>query len=359
MKIMFCLGSMTKGGAERVVRNLSEYLIKENDVSIVVTPPGESSYKLNNNVKYFTLDKEKNKNQNLIVRTIRRIYNLRRIINKLSPDIIISMLPEPTYRLVIANLFKKNKVIISVRNDPKIEYNTFAKRLIMNLLYSRANGFVFQTEEAKNYFRKSFKVKSKIIPNPIDETFISKPYKGTRKKEIVSVGRLDEQKNQMLLIDSFSKIDKKYNDYKLIIYGEGILKEKLENQIKKLKLKDRIILAGNVNDVKSKIYKSKLFVLSSYYEGMPNALMEAMALGLTCISTDCPCGGPSFLIKDGYNGFLTKVGDEQDLIETINYALSIDTMTIEENASKIATTLNPNKINKQWSDYIEYILKRK
>lgn len=359
MKIMFCLGSMTKGGAERVVHNLSEYLIKENDVSIVVTPPDESSYKLNSNIKYFTLDKEENKKQNFVKRTIRRTYNLRKIINKISPDVIISMLPEPTYRLVIANLFKKNKVIISVRNDPKIEYNSFIKKAIMNLLYSRADGFIFQTKEAQNFFRKSFKKKSKIIPNPIDENFISKPYKGIRKKEIVNVGRLDEQKNQMLLINSFSKIDHKYDDYKLIIYGEGKLRKKLESQIKKLKIEDKVILAGNVNNIKDKIYKSRLFVLSSNYEGMPNALMEAMALGLACISTNCPCGGPNFLIKDGYNGFLTTIGNEEELTQRINYVLSFDTSDIEKNASKISVTLNPHEINKQWNEYIKYIVKRK
>lgn len=359
MKIMFCLGSMTKGGAERVVRNLSEYLIKKNDVSIVVTPPGESSYELNSNIKYFTLDKVKNKQDSLLKRTIRRIYKLRKIINEVSPDVIISMLPEPTYRLVIANLFKKNKVIISVRNDPKIEYNNLVNKTIMNILYSRADGFVFQTQEAQDFFRKSFREKSKIIPNPIDEKFISKPYKGIRKKEIVSVGRLDVQKNQMLLINSFSKIDRKYDDYKLVIYGDGSLKEKLNQQIKKLKIEDRVILAGTVDDIKRKIYKSKLFILSSDYEGMPNALMEAMALGLTCISTDCPCGGPKFLIKDGYNGFLVKVGSEKELTQKINFVLSIDTSDIEENASKISNNLNPKQINKKWSEYIEYIVKRK
>jgi glycosyltransferase involved in cell wall biosynthesis len=147
-----------------------------------------------------------------------------------------------------------------------------------------------------------------IIPNPINPEFNVKPFSGKRRKIITSVGRLSEQKNQHVLIEAFSRIEKDFPDYELVIYGEGNLRETLENQIKTLKLENKVKLPGVKKNIKNEIYDCSLFVLPSLYEGMPNALMEAMALGLPVISTDCPCGGPRFLIHN-YNGLLVKVNN--------------------------------------------------
>ena len=109
--------------------------------------------------------------------------------------------------------------------------------------------------------------------------------------------------------------------------------------------------------LKNKIYKASLFVLSSNYEGMPNALMEAMALGIPCISTDCPCGGPRFLIKNGYNGYLVHINDIQGLHKTIQNVLHKEQTEISKRANKIIIKLNPNKINQDWHEYINKIIK--
>ena len=188
----------------------------------------------------------------------------------------------------------------------------------MKILYPLADGFVFQTKEAQEYFDKKIQKKSVIIPNPINEEFICEPYNGEREKKIVTVGRLEEQKNHKMLIKAFSKLPEGLSEYKLIIYGEGSLRPELEKQIKELNLLGRVFLPGQVDDVKNRIYKAGLFVLSSNYEGMPNALMEAMALGVPCASTDCPCGGPRFLIKNEYNGLLYNVNNELELKLAIN-----------------------------------------
>lgn len=289
MKTMFNLGSMTKGGAERVVANLSNKMIHDDEIVVCVTQYGEPMYQLDEKIKYYTLDEDEKK-QNFFIKNIKRVIKLNEIVKKENPDIIISLLPEPTYRLMFINIFRKKKVIISVRNDPKIEYKSKINQWIMKILYKRANGFIFQTEEAKQYFSKEIQDKSIIIPNPINDEFIRPPYEGEREKIIVSVGRLTEQKNQKLLINAFSKLEKDLKEYQLIIYGEGELRNCLEEQIRELQLENKVFLPGEVDDINEKIYKASLFVLSSDYEGMPNALMEAMALGIPCISTDCPCG---------------------------------------------------------------------
>ena len=354
MKIVFCIGSLGKGGAERVVANLSNYFIDKYDVTIIKTIKDENEYELNSKIKVFSLDKTKKICSNFVKRNIERAKTLINIIKKENPDIIISFLPDPTYTLMFANLFLNKKVIISVRNDPKIEYNTFIKRMLVKLLYTRADGFVFQTEDAKNWFSKKIQNKSTIIPNPINEKFIKDSYNGERKKEIVTVGRLNEQKNHKLLIEAFEKVVKKHSEYVLKIYGTGYLEEELKTYVKAKNLENNIKFMGQSDNVKDDIYKSGAFVLSSDFEGMPNALMEAMALGLPCVSTDCPCGGPKFLIKNKKNGILVPIKDANKLANGINYMIEnpekAKFMGIE--ANKITNDLNPKKINDRWEKYI-------
>ena len=158
MRILFCLGSMTKGGAERVVANLSNWLVKENTVGIIATPPDKSMYELNKNISFMTLDDVNDKNNNVIFKNIRRVKKLNKYIKDFNPNIILSFLPEPSYRILFLKPFNKKKVIVSVRNDPKVEYKSILNKLIMKILYRRADGFVFQTEEAKKYFKKALEI---------------------------------------------------------------------------------------------------------------------------------------------------------------------------------------------------------
>ena len=355
MKIYFCIGNMLTGGAERVIANLSNYLIKKNDVTIIATTAG-MSYKLDKNVKHIILD-DKYKT-NFVSRTISRIKKLRNILKENRPDVVVSFLPEPSYRLMIAKQFLNIKTIISVRNDPNVEYNNFFKKIVVEMLYSKANGFVFQTEDAKKWFSKKIQHKSIVIPNPINEKYICKPYNGKRNKTIVNVGRLTEQKNQKLLIDSFSELSNKYKDYILKIYGEGNLKEELQEQIDKLKLSEKVFLMGKSDNIKDEIYKEGVFVLTSNYEGMPNALMEAMALGLPCIATDCPIGGPKYLIKNKKNGILVSVNNKKEIVKAITFIIDNPDYSkkIGNEANKICEILNPNKIMSEWEKYIEKIL---
>lgn len=356
MKIIFCSGSMSKGGAERVIANLSNYLIENNEISIITSIKGNSYYKLKEKIKLYSLD-EKKQERNFIKKNISRLRKMHYLMKTIKPDIIISFLPEPSYRVLFLKIFNRNlRVIVSVRNDPNVEYKSLINRLIMKLLYPLADGFVFQTEEAQKYFSKKIQNKSVIIPNPINEEFICEPYSEEREKTIVTVGRLEEQKNHKMLIDAFSKLPEQFNEYKLIIYGEGSLRRNLEEQVKNLNLVNRVLLPGQIDNVKEQIYKASLFVLSSDYEGMPNALMEAMALGIPCISTDCPCGGPKFLIKNEYNGLLCNINDDESLQFAIKKIIKDKELArnISERAQKRILDLAPDKINKYWKEYIVF-----
>lgn len=355
MNIMFCIGSLGKGGAERVVANLCNYLSEENNVSIAMTKKN-IQYNIKKNIKLFFLNKSNSKN--FIKKNILMLFRLKQVISSSKPDVIICFLKEPTYRVLFLKflcLIKRNiKVIISVRNNPNIIYEKFFDKLLMKILYNKANFFIFQTQDAKEYFSKNIQSKSIIIPNPINPDFVCKPYTGTREKSIVTVGRLVEQKNQKLLIDAFYEIQKENPEYVLRIYGEGPLKDKLCRYCNSLKIDNKVFFMGVVDNLKEEIYKSGIFVLTSDYEGMPNALMEAMAMGLPCISTDCPIGGPKFLIKNNLNGILFPVGNKDKLIENLKL-LILDksyASAIGNEANKIIKTLNPEKINQEWKKNI-------
>lgn len=194
----------------------------------------------------------------------------------------------------------------------------------------------------------------------MNPNFLNSYYDGIRKNTIVSVGRLEEQKNQLMLIRAFSKITKEFSTYNLKIYGEGTLKDQLQREIDKLNLNEKVELCGVSNNIKEDIKDVSLFIMTSNYEGMPNALMEAMALGLPVISTDCPCGGPKFLIENETNGILIPVGDENTLVIKIKMLLSNKefAMKIGKNARKIGKSLSPNIINKKWNDLIREVYKK-
>lgn len=357
MKILFTIGNLKKGGAERVIANLSNSFIENHEIILVLTTAEEIEYKLNDKIKLYRLDKI-NQNNNFIIKNINRVIGLKKIVKEEQPNIMISFLPEPSYRLLLVKP-KNIPAIVSVRNDPNEEYNNFIKRTIMKLLYAKANGFVFQTPQAKSYFSNKIQQKSTIIANPIKEDFICKRYEGKREKTIVTVGRLTEQKNQKLLIDAFNYLNKKYDDYTLKIYGEGNLENELKKYTQSLEKKDKIIFMGTVNDVKKEIYKSSLFVLSSNYEGMPNSLMEAMAMGIPCISANCKSGGPDYLFNNEKNGILFEVNNKEDLTKKIEKILSNSKIAekIGKNGNEYAKNFEIKKITLQWEKFIKRIIK--
>lgn len=358
MKILFYIGNLRKGGAERVVATLSNKLVEKNEVIIITTTDEKVEYSLDKSIKLFSL-KNFDGNKNPLVKNIIYLKRLKDYIKEIDPDIILGFLPEPSYRLLILKPFIKSPVIISDRYDPKIEYASLKSRTIMKFLYKRADGFVFQTDEARDYFCKKIQDKSIVIANPVDDRFLKTKYVGYKSTEFINVGRLNEQKNQILLIESFKDVIKKYPNYKLLIYGEGSLKNELSMYIKDNKLNNNVKLCGNVDDIENILKDKKGFILSSKYEGMPNALMEAMAVGVPCISTDCPCGGPRELIKNNINGLLVKSNDKNELVSAMYKIIENDKMCkkIAMSAKKNMNNYSCDKIVSKWFEFMKEVYK--
>ena len=160
-----------------------------------------------------------------------------------------------------------------------------------------------------------------------------------------------------MLIDAFSEISDAV-DENLYIYGEGELRNNLEKQIKEKKLENRVFLPGDIKNVEEMLSKAALFVLPSDYEGMPNALMEAMAIGVPCISTDCPCGGPLMLFHNEKE-FLVEVGNKTELAEKMKTVL-LDKSKKEDNSKKMkaySQEFTPERILKKWNEYVNEVVK--
>ena len=161
-----------------------------------------------------------------------------------------------------------------------------------------------------------------------------------------------------MLIRAFAGIADEFPEYRLIIYGDGDKRSDLLKLTKELKLEDRISLPGNIDNVVEAIYKTRVFVLSSNTEGMPNTLIEAMMLGLTVVSTDCPCGGPAELITHGVNGLLSPVKDEIAMKENLQYVLNnlheADDMANE--AAKTSDIYDADKVYLEWENYLNKLI---
>ena len=175
-----------------------------------------------------------------------------------------------------------------------------------------------QSSKVAEYFDSNNTI---VIPNPIDNNILPEPYTGERRKVIVGVGRLMKQKNFANLIKAFSMLDSQFNEYTLEIYGEGSLHQELDDLINRLNLSHRVKLMGAKQNVLQLIKDASLFVMSSDYEGYPNALAEAMAIGLPVICTDFYSGTARELIGEK-NGLLVPVGDSKAMAKAIERLLS-------------------------------------
>lgn len=358
MKILFYINIMSGGGAERVIANLANYMqCHGHDVTVVNTFPTDKEYHLSAGIDHVYLEDEKSTARRLI-RNITLIKNLRKIIKTKNPDVAVSFMREPNWRLILSSFGLKVKRLVSQRVTPEHEDGRFPKSFILRYPLKKADGIVFQTDHARDYFDDSIKSHSRIILNPVNNEIYDISYTGER-KNIVTAGRLSTIKNQLMLINAFAKIADTTED-NLLIYGEGDLRNNLQSRINELNMQDRIFLMGNSSKLHEEIKSAKIFVLSSNLEGLPNALMEAMAIGLPCISTDCLGGGARMVLDDGKNGFIVPVKDADAMAEKLSYVLSLspDEREILGQRAKItANGFKADEVCKQWENYMEYLIK--
>ena len=358
-KVAFYIGSLHKGGAERVFVNLAEYFLNQDYQVLMVTQYlKEDEYELLPGIDRVISDiTPQETTDSRIVNFWRRLLKLHRIWKQEKPDLVLSCAGKNNFMTIVSTMFTKTKPVVSVVGEAKEEYPGKLMLMLANLLFPYAAGVVLQTERSRSFFSKRVGKTAVILPNSLNPLFIRPAFQGEREKRIVSVGRMDANKNHEMMIRAFAKLAAKYPEYTLIIYGEGELRSHLEKLIDSLELSDKVLLPGVILNVADEIEKTSLFLLTSYSEGVSNALIEAMALGLPVIATDVPSGGTVELIEHGKNGWIIPVGDETALEKAMDKLLSDRELaeSLGVQARKLQERFAPERVNRQWQAYFEIL----
>ncbi|MGI6220404.1 MAG: glycosyltransferase family 4 protein [Coriobacteriales bacterium] len=355
LRIALVVNHLREGGCARIISTLANHLSRRHEIVLVLRDDSDIGYPLPRKAQVIC---ERMDSASYVLGYFRTVYNGLR---KANPDIALVFGPGMCGCSLVTRILRgtRAKIVISERNCPHNDYSTWIQRTSNKLLYRFANGGVFQTDDAFAYWQHWCHRNPIKLPNPLAPELAARaprPKGLLREKRIVTAGRLAEQKNQAQLIRAFASIAAEFPDHTLEIYGEGSLRPRLEQLIGELGLGNRVILKGRVatDEIYGCVQDAELFVLPSLWEGLPNALIEAMALGLPCIASDCSIGGPRELIDDGVDGLLVPVGDEDALAEAMRELLGNPTRAEElgERARAVAERLDPSVVCDAWEDYL-------
>lgn len=357
MKICFLTISMRAGGAERVMSILANEFVREgHEVSFIVSDDAKiMAYKLDERIKVAYVS-------SICLKRIRRFKKCCKEINgclkQFHPDIAVMFL-QP---MILPWLIIRNKIplVYSERNDPKTNNNGMLDRMLRSIVIKKANGIVFQTRKVQSFFKKSIENKSIVIMNPFDIENLPIQHQMERKKEIVAVGRLNAQKNYPLLLKAFSIVHQRHSNYCLKIYGDGPLKKPLIKIAYDLGISEYVHFQGVSHDVLNEIKDSGIYVLSSEFEGIPNALLEAMSLGLPCVSTNYRPEAVNELIQDRDNGMIVPRDDAVALAEAISEVIEDDKLAkkIGDNARNIINQIKVDRIASEWIGFFNKVVRR-
>ncbi len=363
---MFHIHSLGRGGAERVVVTLATEMVKKGiQVWIATTATFENEYPLPEGVERLHVGTTPGE-ESLPERKKRALRKdrLHAALLEKKPEVLYSLCRGANYRAALAAKGTGVPVIISVRNDPKVDYGSRKQKILSTLIYREAAGAVFQTEEAMHFFTDLEKRGARVIMNPVNPVFagIEPVSEARRRKAFVAVGRFHEQKDYMTLVKAYEIVHEAHPEYPLEIYGgkgEDNSLYQVKEWVRSHRLEKQIIFMGQKENVAEFIKDASVYVLSSRYEGMPNALMEAMALGLPVVSTDCPCGGPALLIEDGVNGLLAEPGNFRELAAAMNKMVEYpqEAARVGNEALKIRERASVSNITEQWLSYGEEVIK--
>jgi glycosyltransferase involved in cell wall biosynthesis len=320
MHILFLVSSMSSGGAERVAATLTNAWADRGDkVTLMPTFSGRGKcfYELSQKARLVYLADLVSSRASTWINQIKRLRALRRFISDERPDVIISFLSNVNVAAIIASIGMGVPVIVCEHIDPFAEPAPRLLRWACKFTYPLADILMVLTDGIANKYIANNLVlpKIRVMPNPIFEQLLNVENYGSKDgaaKRLLGIGRLEKQKHFDMLIKVFAKLARRHADWSLRILGEGSLRTALQKQIADLGLDSRIELPGIVSAIEKELVKADIFALSSRYEGFPMALLESMAVGLPCVSFDCP-SGPREISMDGKVALLVPLNDEQAL----------------------------------------------
>lgn len=373
MKIFFLTAYLGAGGAERVVSLLANKMsqlghevgiisLKYNDVFYTIDPKVQLVFPMDHCQTRFS-----------------ELFWLRRFLKGQKPDVVIPF-TEGVYCFTILSLLGTGiPIIASERLDPAAMSPT--RKVLKRLLLPYTDWLVVQTQSIKDYFPKKIQKKASIIYNPVNEEVFKSPDglqfqgantassvrssntpmegKGQEKlNRFISVGRLYPQKNQEMMIRAFARVADEFPDWQLVIFGEGPLRAELEFLVSSFKLEGRVLLPGRTEHVIEELRKSKIFCMSSDYEGMSNSMIEAICVGLPIVTTDV--SGVKELVQDGVNGFVVPCGDVYSMSNAMLSIIknSVILCDFANNSFMKRNAFRPDTIVFEWITLIERIVNK-
>lgn len=320
MKIILLVSSLGAGGAERVATTLcNAWATRGDQVTLVPTYSGRGDcfYELSPDVGLVYLADLVPSRKRSLVNQFVRLKALRRFLAAEQPDVIVSFLTNVNVAVIVASAGLGIPVVVCERTDPFICPTPLMLKIARLLTYRFADSLVVQTKAVANSFATvNWKLrKVQVIPNPIPQQLLDMQISSNgadERKLLLAMGRLSEEKQFSVLIKTFSRLAQQHANWVLRIVGEGPLRVALQQQVIDLDLDDRVELPGRTVNIGDELAKADAFVLTSRFEGFPNALLEAMAVGLPCVTFDCP-SGPREMSMDGKVAILVPLNDEQAL----------------------------------------------
>ncbi|SRR5579883_1020851 len=357
------LSPINYGGAERVISMMANYWAEKGWKITLLTFDNITEitfYELNSCIIHIPLGIAGD-SLNLmsgIYNNLKRIQTLRSTIYKSKADAVISFMSTTNVLSLLATRWLDIPVIVSERNHPLKHSMGMGWEQLRQLTYPFADRIVVQTEMVKNFFPSQMQSLFCTIPNPVSlpPTQQELSDKLLDKPSLIAIGRLHKQKGFDLLLQAFAKLKDLYPEWKLTILGEGSLRSELETLRNQLELGDRVHFLGLVKNVYAFLKQADVFVMSSRFEGFPNALCEAMACGLPVISTDCP-SGPREIIRDGIDGLLVPNEDVSALAAAMDRLMSNgeERKRLAAHAPEVTERFNLEKIMGIWEALLEQV----
>ena len=362
MTLFFVTPDLYFGGAERVMALLMNQFCQDGDTVILAIMNNREAYPiayhLDENVKMLFISPFRRNSLKHIVAPLRELRNKIRCYE---PDVVVSFFPDTATLTYLAGFGMGFPMVYSERNDPKNNVKGFVARVFEYVATRSAKHVVFQSGNVQSMFPARIRRKSSVILNPLN--LVNIPNRDSKDVEnvIVSVGRLSPQKNHQSLIDAFSLFEKKHSGYKLVIYGEGELRGELENLVVMKGLENKVLMPGTDGKVLDKISHARIFAFSSRFEGLPNALIEAMAIGVPCVTTNFAPGCVTELINHQNNGLIVPCDDPQSMSHALAYLADNEQKAEEmgDKAKTIREKVDLAKVSRQWKEVFEQIKMQK
>lgn len=357
MRICFVIGAMNYSGAEKVLSIVMGELAKKgNEVAVILLEQPYEVRETVDSIKTFGAKATGNR----ISRLLKRWKYIEKNVHEIEPDIVVSFGSVCNVNTIMSLLKSDIPLVVCERNDPVFDPRTKKERLERDILYRFEDAYVFQTNTIADYFKSICGEKPVgIIPNPIIDSGVRWDI-NNHKKVISTVARLDDfQKSHYKMMKAFELFHAKNPEYCLEIFGDGPDKVGYQEYIHDNGLSDYIILKGKTTNPQRAIANSSVFILTSKFEGMPNALMEAMSIGIPCVTTDCG-GGGAYALFDmcGIEKYLLEKSTPEGIANALCNLVNDSQAQFElsSNSLRINEVLEKGKVARRWQEFLSKVV---